>query len=37
MNKVKKALAAACDTRALIIGENTLTQIAELFREQFSE
>lgn len=37
MNKVKKALAAACDTKALIIGENTLTQIAELFREQFSE
>ena len=37
MNKVKKALAAASDTRALIIGENTLTQVAELFREQFSE
>ena len=35
MTRVEKALAAAHETKALIIGENTLGQIATLFKEQF--
>ncbi len=35
MNRVEKALAAASETKDLIIGENTLTRVAELFRKQF--
>lgn len=35
MNRVEKALAAASETKALIIGKNTLIQVADLFRDQF--
>ena len=34
-NKIDKALKAACDTKALLIGSGVLSQVTSIFKKQF--